>query len=152
MITVEVDSTKLNARLPMMTASIRASLQKAIYRKAIDLQRYIVREKLSAPAGFSSTMLHVVTHKLKDSIQQEVKSEGNFIEGSVFSAGDLPYARIHEYGGDISRVSKGKRAHDYTIHIPARSYMRTSLEENKQEIIAAMQAAVTEGIANVPTE
>ncbi len=131
-------------RLPAMGANVHAALKKTIYRHAVDLQRYIIEKKLSASAGYSADQLHRVTGNLSRSIQQRVVDTATGITAYVFSAGDVKYAAIHEYGGSFTRF--GKRAGDYTVHIPQRSFMRSSLAENKDEIIADMNAAVLEGI------
>lgn len=131
-------------RLPVMGANVRDSLDRAIFRKAVELQRYVVRNKLSAAPGFSSTQLHKVTGNLQQSIQQDVKETATEIVGRVFSAGDVKYAAIHEYGGVIQRY--GKKVGDYSMRIPARSFVRSSLEENREGIIEAMDEAVMEGL------
>ena len=109
---------------------------------------------------YSATLLHRVTGNLARSIQKIVAETPSAITAMVYSAGDVKYAAIHEYGGVIHHpgsykfqvfkiggktiFTHGTVAHD--IPIPMRSFMRTSLAENKEKIIASMNAAVLEGI------
>lgn len=145
MFTVTVEDTAIKAKLGLMIPKVRASLERAVYRQAIDLQRYIVQQKLSAGAGYSATLLHRVTSNLARSIQYEMLNSPSSVGAKLYSAGDVKYARIHEYGGTVTRY--GKRVGSYTVHMPMRSFMRTSLSENKDKIVNAMKAAVAEGLA-----
>ncbi len=131
-------------RLPAMSGNIKKALEKNISKSAIDLQRYIVQNKLNAAEGYSPTLLHVRSGDLRRSIQQNVVSTNTSVEAFVYSAGDVKYAAIHEYGGVINRF--GKKVGDYQIHMPMRSFMRTSLAENKDDIIKGMNQAVMEGM------
>ena len=127
-----------------MPVKVRMSLERGIYRLALDLKKYIVREKLSAPAGYSATLLHKVHAALARSIQQEVTSTPTSVTGRVYSAGDVDYAAIHEYGGVFTRY--GRKAGDYSVRMPERSYMRTSLKENQEKIVEGIKEAVHEGV------
>jgi phage gpG-like protein len=144
MFTVTVDDRAVMARLGMMGEKVKASLARAIYRQAIDLQRYIVTQKLSAAPGYSATLLHRVTSNLARSIQQSVEVSATQVIGKVYSAGDVKYAAIHEYGGQITRY--GKRVGSYTMTMPKRSFMRTSLAENREKITNAIKLAAIEGL------
>jgi phage gpG-like protein len=86
--------------------------------------------------------------------------EGDRVVTTLFAGGDLKYAAIQEYGGvtsphDIlpSRAKAlaflaggeqvfAKIVHHPGSHIPARSYLRSSLAEMAAEIDAQMKAAV----------
>lgn len=86
------------------------------------------------------------------------------VSGGARGGGDLPYARIHEFGGVIPAhdvVAKNARALSFTIdgvrrfaksvHIPdvqmpERSYMRSAFEEKAPEGIESLRAAVKEAI------
>ncbi len=144
MFTVEINDEILKTRLSSMIPNVRASLERTVYRLAVDLQRYIIANKLSASPGYSATLLHRVTGALSRSIQQRVVSTPVSVEGIVYSAGDVKYAAIHEYGGSVKRY--GRKAGDYTVNMPQRSFMRTSLAENKEIIVSGIKQAVIAGI------
>lgn len=164
MLEVSVDSTAMMAKLTVMPEKVRSALARQVARTAVQLQRYIVKEHLNAPVGFSATMLHVQTGRLARSIQQRTTVGATAVEGRVFSAGDVPYARIHEYGGVtsphviepknatvLSFMSGGVRVFAKKVNhpgsnIPERSYMRASLKENREKIIRDMTNAVREGL------
>ncbi len=134
----------VSAYLGSMSENVNKALQKAIYRIVVDLQTYIIQKKLKAPAGFSATQLHRITGNLARSIQQRVTSKPGSVVGNVYSAGDVKYAAIHEYGGVISRY--GRKVGDYQIRMPMRSFMRSSLSENQSKIVNAIERAIAEGM------
>lgn len=54
----------------------------------------------------------------------------------------LAYAGIHEYGGDIHRIGRKKGA--YVIHMPERSYLRSTLAEQRDAILSKISRVVAE--------
>ncbi len=144
MINVTVDDRVVVAKLAALPTTVEVALKKTIYRLAADLQKYIIQRKLSAAPGFSATLLHRVTSDLARSIQLRVESSTQAVTGYVYSAGDVKYAAIHEYGGSVTRY--GRKAGDYTVRMPQRSFMRTSLAENKEKIISSIEQTVTEAL------
>ena len=127
-----------------MYGNVRAALFKSISKSAVDLRNYIQDKKLSASPGYSATLLHHKSGALKRSITEQVVNTEQGIYAHVFSAGDVKYAAIHEYGGAITRF--GKKVGDYTVRMPMRSFMRTSLAENKDKIIAGINKAAMDGV------
>lgn len=164
MLEVSVDSHRIEAKLHAIPALVRGALQRQVAKTAVDLQRYIVREHLSAAQGPSDTQLHRVSGRLARSIQQRTAFTATTFEGRVFSAGDVPYAKIHEYGGvtgphiiraknvDFLKFTVGgnevfrKQVNHPGSKIPERSYMRASLRENKEKIVDDLTRAVKEGV------
>lgn len=165
MITVEIPKDQgIFVKIPLMAGQIRKNVDQAVHRLAIELQRYIVHNKLSGQ------VLNKRTGHLQQSIQQTVEEGPDQITGKVYSAGDVKYAAIHEYGGTIhhpggtayyfdqkqdkivflSNKSAASfnfprtKAHD--IVMPERSYMRTSLAENEDHIVKTLTEAATAGI------
>lgn len=122
----------------------------------IGLQGYIVSRKLHGQ------VLKQRTGQLANSIQASpVTALAMAVFGRVFSAGDVKYAAIHEFGGVIEHpggtayipgqglamfVSNARaaeigadgwslpRTRPHPIPIPERSYMRSSLRENQGRI------------------
>lgn len=164
MLDITVDSSVIEAKLKVIPDGVRKSLTRQTYKTAIDLQRYIVKEHLTAAGGYSATQLHRKTGRLARSIQQQVTSLNSGVIGRVYSAGNIPYARIHEYGGRTSaHVIEAKNAKSLAFmmngemmfrrrvnhpgsSIPERSYMRASLKENKEKIVSDLTRAVKEGL------
>jgi phage gpG-like protein len=143
-IRVTVDDRAVVERLQAMPRKVEDALKKTYYRLAVDLQKYIIRQKLSASPGYSATMLHRVSGDLVRSIQWLVTSSTQEVTGKVYSAGDVKYAALHEYGGSFTKF--GRLAGDYTVRMPQRSFMRTSLRENEVNIVDQTKMAVAEGL------
>ena len=68
----------------------------------------------------------------------------------------LPYTRIHEYGGDIYPVNAkwlswvgtdGKRHFSKHVYIPARPYIRPAFDEHEDEILEIMKGDLYYAIA-----
>ncbi len=152
---------ELAAKIRQMPYKVNKSLTKAITILTFQLKDYIIRNKLSGQ------VLNHRTGALWRSIQAApVQSSGTEIVGKVFSAGDVKYAAIHEYGGTIkhpggtpyfindvgmaSFVNKldnpnlpVTKAHD--IPMPQRSFMRSSLKDFQNKIQSTLTIAVKEG-------
>lgn len=164
MINVTVDDAAVRATFNGMPEKIRARLNRAVTTLAEKLRTHVVKDKLLGQE------LNRRSGRLGQSIQEKVESTASSIIGTVYSAGDVKYARIHEYGGVInhpggtpyivtrdygamfiSKVAAEKHGGNWpvtkphTIVMPKRSYMRSSLSDMKTEIIDRMTAAVGEG-------
>ena len=81
----------------------------------------------------------IITHKLRGQVLH-VRS-GGLIGGFKIKGRNgryrlknrMVYAAIHEFGGDINYTSKrGKRVH---IHMPVRSYIRSTIDEKWNAIM-----------------
>lgn len=156
MINVTIDGdAQFVARLEAMPQKLNNSLLQAITGACISLEAYIKGTQLSG------AVLKVQTGQLRNSIQHTVQSSTNQIIGEVFSAGNIPYAAIHEYGGvtkphDIYPVTAqalyfngifAKVAHHPGSKIPERSYMRSALADKTAEIQERISTAVQEATA-----
>lgn len=146
MINIQIVGDKaLSLKLNYMTEKTKKSLTQAITILSIKLKNHIIKDKLSGQ------VLNHRTGNLWRSIQQEVHSEGTSIIGKVFSAGDVKYAAIHEYGGSVrtrlgTGVGKPKPGGKATIEMPERSFMRSSLADMRDEIVERLSVAVGDGI------
>ena len=130
-----------------------AALQAALGAKAAELTAALtdlVKDKLSG------AVLNTGSGALRDSIAASVTANADSVLASVGSEGDVKYAAIQEYGGKTSAHEilpvKGdvlafivggtqhfahKVEHPGSV-IPERSYLRSSLEDMKDEILAAL--------------
>ena len=159
MITIDIPKDQaILLRLPLMGDKIRANVYAAVSKLAVELQAYVVQDKLSGQ------VLNKVTGHLQQSIQQEVTEQRDEVQGKVYSAGDVKYAGIHEFGGTIPAhdvyakdakclafVWQGKQAffthvHIPDVHMPERSFLRSSLEENRANIIDTITRAAVMGV------
>lgn len=141
------------ARMQSIPARARVRLTSTMHALAIKLRSRILQK-------LSGEVLNVRTGNLRRSIQYEVTDAAGQINASVFSAGDVKYAAIHEFGGtiDIPEItpvkakalhfmSGGKdvfamRARAHTVTMPERSFMRSSLAEQEGAIREALVNAV----------
>lgn len=166
MLTVQVVGDRaVQSRFDKMDSLLHAALLKKISFLSEKLKLYIKTDKLSGQ------VLNRRTGALVNSIQAVTTDSPDMIQGTVFSAGNVKYAGIHEYGGvikhpggtaympitgkgvvfvsnakaEILRLTKRTKAHD--IPMPMRSFMRSGLADMRQEIISGMKAAVVEGIS-----
>lgn len=154
-----VGKTELVARLDAMPSSVLAALRQRVATLAIKLQAHVVRDKLSGQ------VLGVRSGRLRRSIQEVAPIEENGgVFGRVFSAGDVKYARIHEFGGktpahDIlpdkaealafiigGRQVFAKVVHHPGSHMPERSFLRSSLRDMAEDIETELKRAVVAGL------
>lgn len=141
----------------------REALEKSVGRMALKLLRKVKAEKLTGQ------VLKNRTGTLRRSINYRVVSNPTSVYGMVGS--NKEYAAAHEYG--INRmVSQRVKAHMRTIkqawgrpikdgpkaisvrpfnramhmHLPERSFLRSSLREMEQEIATAMKATLDKAV------
>jgi phage gpG-like protein len=128
-----------------------AALRDALGAKATELATALadlVKNKLSG------AVLNTSSGALRDSIAAGVTADSDGVLASVGSEGDVKYAAIQEYGGKTSAheilpvkgdvlafvSGDGQRFARRIEHpgsvIPERSYLRSSLEDMKDEILA----------------
>jgi phage gpG-like protein len=136
-----------------------AALQAALGAKATELAATLadlVKNKLSG------AVLNTSSGALKDSIVASVTADADGVLASVGSEGDVKYAAIQEYGGKTSAheilpvkgdvlafvASDGQHFARRIEHpgsvIPERSYLRSSLEDMRDEIFAGLADAAAE--------
>jgi len=159
MLSVQITGdTELIERIDRMPQAVHNALLRKITALSIELQRYIRTEKLSGQ------VLNKRTGALQSSVFQEVSDKGTSIIAKVAAGRDVPYARIHEYGGQtkphdiypknakaLHFFMGGKEVFAKVVHhpgskMPERSYMRSSLADMKQEIIDGMTNAARQGL------
>ncbi len=142
--------------------SAPAAIQDALHVKAADLA-----ERLRARVAddkLSGQVLQARSGALRASIAAEVDDDGGQIVARVFSAGDIKYAAIQEYGGRTAPhdiVPSKAKALAFLVHgapvfakivhhpgsqIPARSYLRSSLADMGDRIIAEFRDAALDAL------
>ena len=151
------------ARLNEAPAKIRAAAKVSLDAWAKELAGYIKMTKLSG------NPLHRRSGNLSASIVPISQETADTVSGGAGGGRDIPYAKIHEYGGQINHpggtaymfiqgrvqfvsnvvaLSKSwlPRTGPHVISIPERSYMLSSLREEAPEGIAQLKAAVREAL------
>ena len=82
------------------------------------LKYWIMKERLSAPPGYSATMLHVVTGRLRTSIAKGLTPAEKTGGAYILKIGtNVEYAPKHEYG----------------IGVRKRPFMSASIEDRKNQ-------------------
>jgi hypothetical protein len=155
---------QLKAKLNGTFGKASRALSDQLYISMGRLREYIVARRLNAPKGFSPDQLHHKSGNLINStfpsIEQSI--DGSSLIGRVQVANTAPYGRIHEYGGTFTarrqnlihpphlatrkggeRVMTGS---PYTITFPERSFLRSSLREQRDTIITALKTALSRSI------
>jgi phage gpG-like protein len=131
-----------------------AALQAALGAKATELAAALA--DLVKSDKLSGAVLNAGSGTLRDSIAASVTADADGVLASVGSEGDVKYAAIQEYGGKTSAheilpvkgdvlafvAGNGQHFARRVEHpgsvIPERSYLRSSLEDMKDEILAAL--------------
>lgn len=149
----------LLARFEATTGKVRAAAKSSLDMWATELAGYIKAEKLSG------NPLNRRSGALSRSVYPDKAETADTISGGARAGLDVPYAKIHEYGGLIpahvvvarnagalcfsvggmKRFAKSVQIPD--VQMPERSYMRSALREQAPEGIAELRAAVREAIA-----
>lgn len=148
-----VGDRQLVAKLEAMSDRVRQELLKAVSEQALLLEKHVKDDKLEGQ------VLKHKTGKLWQSIQSEVDDGADSVYGRVFSAGDIKYAALHEYGEDVRAHTRlltqvFGRPLKFPVYatvkefkMPERSFMRTALADREGEIVASLTAAVDRGVS-----
>jgi phage gpG-like protein len=151
-VTVKGDSA-IEFELKNMTNRVHEAIRRTVTRESL-LLLTLVKEKLSGP------VLKNRTGTLRRSINRRQTETAESIEATVGT--NLSYAAVHEYGFDGSVSVRAHMRHmtqafgrplatpveaqvgGYSrhMHMPARSFLRSSLAERRDKITAALEAAV----------
>lgn len=142
------------SRFAAMPENLHDELKRRITTLSLQMEAHVKNDKLSGQ------VLNSLTGALKRSIQSDVMDGGDVITGRVYSAAPMPYARIHEYGGKTKahiieaingqalrfeiggKVIYRKSVNHPGSTMPERSYLRSSLEDYRENIIQSFKDAV----------
>lgn len=147
MISVQIIGTeKVVGKMKRLTDTARIRLLTEVNAIAAKLVRGVKESKLTGQ------VLHVRTGRLRRSIHQTVRSSNTEVTGIVGT--NVVYAHAHEYGfegdesvrGHLRRAKSGKKfpVRPFTRHVnlPARSFLRSALQDMKAEIRQRLTAAM----------
>ena len=145
-------------------ASIRSQYQEVITNVEQSIGRLtlklLTRVKVNKLSG---QVLNVRTGRLRRSITYKVIKTPSRITGIVGT--NVEYARIHElgfhgqvsvkahlreikkaWGKDITPRTVEVRTHSRQVNLPAKSFLRSAMEEMTPEIIQTLQQSIRQGI------
>ena len=145
-----------NARLDALPGGLAAALAAKAAELAAALADLVKTDKLAGG------VLNARSGALQASIVADVTSDGVGVRASVGSNGDVKYAAIQEYGGKtgaheilpakaqalaffaggVLRFAR-KVEHPGSL-IPERSYLRSSLDDMRDEILSALAGAAAD--------
>lgn len=150
MIEFTFDASQGELFLEKKAELIIAALRGELSGRTINLLSYIKDDKLSGQ------VLNQRSGNLKNSGFTEMSESSEALSGTVNFGRTVPYAAIHNYGGsiDIPEVTDKlmvfqrngetvftRKHRAFTVQMPARNYMESSLDENSPEIIEGLQSA-----------
>jgi phage gpG-like protein len=155
-ITIKVDSTAVEARLTRMGPFIRARVADAITREAIQLQR-LTKEKLSGPVlknrtGQLRRSINVASHDTETAVVRTVGTNVRYARAHELGFDGAVNVRQHlrhisqAFGKPIAPMDVLVHAHTAHMHLPERSFLRSSLAERAPSIREALIAAVRESV------
>jgi len=148
-------------RLSSMNVRLRDAIRRTVTRQATALTRYVKQSKLSGQ------VLKNRTTPLRNSVNYRISETADQVTASVGT--NVKYAAAHEYGFDdtvtvrahvrsvnsrnIRGTIDGKRKktgqgigyvseHERHMHLPERSFLRSSLLENSASIRDQLRAAI----------
>ena len=148
-----VGDRELIAKLESMPNRVHEELLKACDSLTVRITEYIRHDKLEGQ------VLKHKSGKLWQSIQGVTEDRGTAVYGMVFSAGDIKYPALHEYGQEVREHTRrvtavfGERpkfpvwANVRAFKMPERSFMRSALADKQDEITDGLTAAVNRGVS-----
>ena len=133
------------ARFDTMSDRVHDALFGTITELSRQMEASVKVDKLSGQ------VLNKVTGRLQGSITSDVNDSGNRIIGRVFSRAPMPYAAIHEFGGQFKTrlgTGKGPPKKDGKAFgtMPERSFLRSTLSDYRERIIEGMTDAVNKAV------
>lgn len=146
---VQTGVNEFSARLRGTAPRIYDSVERALLRIMIELQRYIITQKLEGQ------VLHHRTGNLERAVvYTEPAMSGAIISATIGVSKLAPYAKVHEEGGTVDvrehlRTSKLGKQFSVRAHLatyPARPFLHPSMIENEALIFRKLQIAVNQAL------
>ena len=155
---------KVVASFNARSSKLHARILRTVQSLTIQLQAFVKSRKLSGAspkskaAGestgigkYAGQALGVRTGRLRRSITQRIKETATEVDGIVGT--NVAYGRVHEYGfsgvvpvrehmRNSRNGSHTVKAHSRSVQLPERSFLRSSLKENKAHIEQSLRDAV----------
>lgn len=152
-----VNSEKVTRRFAALPGKVKESLIPALNRIGAMLAGYVQTQKLQGQ------VLNHRSGRLSNAVTfHEAQDSGSAVSVKVGVYQNVPYARIHEYGGYVHvpevsgplMVFQGsdgntvftRRHKAFTATMPERSYLRSSLGENRESYIDIINRTVADAL------
>jgi phage gpG-like protein len=149
-LTVDVRAEQLLAQLAGSGDRFMADQAVAVDRLSIEVQALVKDTKLSGQ------VLHTRTGTLRRSINRKIIKTPSTVAAEVGT--NVVYAAVHEYGFDgpvnvrehTRKLAGGGtanvRAYVMSMHMPERSFLRSTLDEQTTHIIETLRAAALKSL------
>ncbi|KWI90192.1 hypothetical protein WM08_15160 [Burkholderia ubonensis] len=145
------------ARVNRIVPNVRNALVERVQRLVIQLQAHVVADKLSGQ------VLNVRSGRLRRSVNQAVVTTETTVTGIVSTP--VEYAAAHEYGfrgvvtvkEHVRQVTMGwgkplttpvtatVRSHPMKMNLPEKSFLRSALADQREDILRGIREATAEG-------
>jgi len=150
---VTLDAEALSAGLDRLPSQVSAALEAKVAAAAAELQRHVIDDKLHGQ------MLNARTGRLASAVERRIEVKDGTIVGEIFVNDSVPYATILEQGGStaphdivpdkakaLAFAIGGKHVFARVVHhpgsrFPARPYLASALNDETDEIAAALKLA-----------
>lgn len=147
MISVQIDDSavqQLQQRLaglaPRVVAEVYKALQPLVYQSLqTAVPKYFAG---SASKGSSSDLLTSRSGNLLNSVLQSIETKINGDSVTVSIGSELPYARIHEYGGFAGRKGPFKKRTGHRPYIKPRPYLRPAINDLQKALPDLLEQAI----------
>jgi phage gpG-like protein len=146
-ISVQIDDSavqQLQQRLaglaPRVVAEVYKALQPLVYQSLqTAVPKYFAG---SASKGSSSDLLTSRSGNLLNSVLQSIETKINGDSLTVSIGSELPYARIHEYGGFAGRKGPFKKRTGHRPYIKPRPYLRPAINDLQKALPDLLEQAI----------
>ena len=147
MIKIQIDDSalrQLQQRLaglaPRVVVDVYKALQPLIYQSLrTAVPKYFAG---SASKGASSDLLTSRSGNLMNSVLQSIETRVDGQSLTVSIGSDLPYARIHEYGGFAGRSGPYKKKDGHRPYIRPRPYLRPAINDLQKALPGLLEQAI----------
>jgi phage gpG-like protein len=146
-ISVKIDDSailQLQQRLaglaPRVVAEVYKALQPLVYQSLQSaVPKYFAG---SASKGSSSDLLTSRSGNLLNSVLQSIEAKIDRDSLTVSIGSELPYARIHEYGGFAGRKGPFKKRTGHRPYIKPRPYLRPAINDLQKALPDLLEQAI----------
>jgi len=146
-ISVQIDDSavqQLQQRLaglaPRVVAEVYKALQPLVYQSLqTAVPKYFAG---SASKGSSSDLLTSRSGNLLNSVLQSIETKINGDSLTVSIGSELPYARIHEYGGFAGRKGPFKKRTGHRPYVKPRPYLRPAINDLQKALPDLLEQAI----------
>lgn len=159
MITVQMDDSQL-VRLRERLAQLPPTLISRVYAALRPLIQKALFDKLNAyfdgcgPKGgpTNPTMLTQRTSNLFWSVYRSLQMSERGTDFKISIGSDLPYARIHEYGGYAGRRGPFKKVNGRRPYLAPRAYLHPTLDDISSLLPELLERAIEQVRASLKVQ